>query len=327
MKVQLAFVLAVIFIGNLIQIKAPPPVLLDDIHYYVSDRNAAEEFFTGFFGARVMPHPGPKPLEFVTFLSLRPGEGTIGISPRGPFPGIHVDDRNRWKREIIEPSEELPPTYGVFWLGIRTPTLIETLTRLEIEGMKVTQRMLSLPHDFLARAVLVEGPDFNRIALVERRDQQVSKPHERVAWGDFGVDHLLLLVKSAKENEIFFREVYAGRVTGRRPNIVTMKVANTIIVLAEPEAFGLKRENVQPRDPKKFRYGIDHIGFLYPDLKTAVSAAMSKGYRFLPEGTRMNYYDEPTAYTYAITLSPDGLPCEMVQEDGRTGPRTNAGVR
>jgi catechol 2,3-dioxygenase-like lactoylglutathione lyase family enzyme len=301
--------------------KAPSPALLDDIHYYVRDRKAAEAFFIERFAARVIPHPGPKSLEFITFLSLRPGQGTINVSLRGPFPGISVEDPNRWKREVVEPSENLPPKYGVYWLGIRAPFLNQTLTRLEIEGVRVTQRMLSLPHDILARAALIEGPDFNQIALVERKQRPRPNPDDQRIWGDFSIDHLMLLVKSVKENEQFLRDVFAGRVIGRRPRVTTMKIADATIVLAEPEALGFKREQVQTHDPRKFRYGIDHLGFLYADVKAAVEAAKAKGYRFLLDGVRMRYFDTPTVYTCAITFNPDGLRFEMVQEDGRTKAR------
>jgi catechol 2,3-dioxygenase-like lactoylglutathione lyase family enzyme len=181
--------------------------------------------------------------------------------------------------------------------------------------------MLSLPHDILARAAMIEGPDFNQIALVERKQQQRPKPDNTSIWGDFGIDHLMLLVKNAKENEIFFRDVFAGRVIGRRPYVTTMKIADATIVLAEPEAVGLKRNQVQTHDPKKFRYGIDHLGFLYSDVKAAVESAKAKGYRFLLDGARMSYYGAPTVYTFAVIFNPDGLHFEMVQEDGRTKAR------
>ncbi len=274
-----------------------------------------------------MPHQGSNPLRFVTFLSLRAGEGTINFSPRGPFPGVRVGEYESWAREVIEPAEDLPPRYGVHWLGIRALLMNRTLTRLEVEGVRVTQRMLSLPHDILARAAMVEGPDFTQIVLVERKPQSNPGANNKAIWGDFGIDHLLLLVKSAKENETFFRDVFAGRVIGRRQGVTTMKVADATIVLAEPEALSLKRDRVQPRDSKKFRYGIDHLGFLYADIATAVEAAKAKGHKFLLDGVRMNYHDEPTPYFFAIIFSPEGLQCKMVQEDGRAGPRVKAAAR
>ncbi len=301
------------------------PVLLDYVHYYLSDRQAAEEFFINHFGARTAAHPGKRPLDFITFLSLRAGEGTINVSPRGPIPGIEAGDPDIWQREVVEPSPDLPPVYGVHWVAIRTVNLNSSLTQLEFDGVRVTDRRLTLPYDILARAVLIRGPDFNHLALVERKGKKRPKnADDAPQWGDYAIDHLLLLVKSADENEKFFQDVYAGRVTRRRPHITTMKVANATIVLAEPEGIGLKRQTVQPRDPKKFRFGIDNIGFLYEDVKVAVEAAKAKGYKFLPEGVRMNYFGEPTVYTVAATLSPDGLQCEMAQQDGRIGPRTKA---
>jgi catechol 2,3-dioxygenase-like lactoylglutathione lyase family enzyme len=318
MKALLALAIIAGSVFSLSLQKAPAPALLDDIHYYVRDRKAAEAFFIERFAARVIPHPGPKSLEFITFLSLRSGQGTINVSPRGPFPGISVDDSNYWQRKVFEPSEDLRPKYGVYWLGIRAPFLNLTLTMLEIEGVRVTQRMLSLPHDILARAALIEGPDSSQIALVERKQRKRPNPEDRRVWGDFGIDHLMLLVKSARDNERFLRDVFAGRVIGRRPFVTTMKVADATIVLSEPEALGLKRDQVQTHDPGQFSYGVDHLGFLYTDVRAAVESAKAKGYRFLRDDARVRYFGTPTVYTSAVTYNPDGLRFEMVQEDGRT---------
>jgi catechol 2,3-dioxygenase-like lactoylglutathione lyase family enzyme len=299
--------------------RAPLPLLFDHIHYYVTDRRAAEAFFIERFAAQVIPLPGPRPLEFVTFLNLRAGEGTISISPRGPFKGIPA---RGGVGEAIEPKEDSPPIHGVYWLALRTSSLNRTLTRLEIEGVRVTQRTLRMPHDMFARAVMIEGPDFSNIALVERRDTQGSKRGERVVWGEFGIDHIMLLVPDVKITEGFFRNVYAAKVMARRPSTTTLKIADATIVLAEPEALGLQRESVKAPDMQRFRYGVDHLGFLYADIKAAVESAKMKGYTFLSESTRLNYFDQPTVYTLATIMSPDGLRCEMFQEDGRTGPHT-----
>jgi catechol 2,3-dioxygenase-like lactoylglutathione lyase family enzyme len=199
--------------------------------------------------------------------------------------------------------------------------LHQTLTRLEIDGVKVSQRSLSLPHDILGRAALLEGPDFNRLALVERKQKNRSKAIEKASWGDFGIDHLLLLVKSVKENEVFFRDIFGGKVISRRGSVATLKVADATIVLAEPEALGIIREDVQPRDPDKMRLGDAHIRFLFFDIRPAVEMAKARGYKVIFDGTRLTYFDQPTAYTVAITFSPDGLLIEMAQEIGRTVPR------
>src|SRR5262245_17090829 len=177
------------------QIYKSTPSLLDEIHYYVSDRKAAEDFFIEHLAARVVPHPPPRPLDYVTFLSLRSGEGTISVSPRGPFAGIRGTEQDQWKQQLSSSAEEPPPSYGLHWLGIRTSSINQTLTRLEIDGIKVSQRSLSLPHDVLGRAALIEGPDYIRLALVERKEKNRPKLIEQASWGDFGIDHLMLMVK------------------------------------------------------------------------------------------------------------------------------------
>ena len=39
------------------------------------------------------------------------------------------------------------------------------------------------------------------------------------------------------------------------------------------------------------------------------------------EPRRLDYFGKPTSYTYAVIESPDGLPFEMLMEEGRTGAR------
>jgi catechol 2,3-dioxygenase-like lactoylglutathione lyase family enzyme len=303
------------------QIYKTTPALLDEVHYYVSDRKTAANFFIEHLAARIVPHPPPMPLDYVTFLSLRSGEGTINVSPRGPFAGIRGSEQGEWKRQLTTSGREPPPTYGLHWLGIRTTSFHQTLTRLEIDGVKVSKRSLSLPHDLKCRAALLEGPDFNRLALVEGKQKNRSKAIEKASWGDFGIDHLMLLVKDLKANEVFFRDLLGGKVETRRSGVTAMKVADTTIVLAEPEALGIMREDVQARDLDKLIFGDAHIRFLYYDIRPAVSMAKARGYKVIFDGTRMTYFDQPTAYTVALTFSPDGLHIEMAQEAGRVGPR------
>ncbi|MCI0662377.1 MAG: VOC family protein [Acidobacteria bacterium] len=298
------------------QIYKITPSLLDEVHYYVSDRLAAEDFFIEHLAARIVPHPPPMPLDYITFLSLRSGEGTICVSPRGPFAGIRSPEQDHWKQQLSSSAEEPPPSYGLHWLGIRTSSMNQTLTRLEIDGIKVSQRSLSLPHDLLGRAALIEGPDYIRLALVERNQRNRSKVIEKASWGDFGIDHLMLLVKNIKENEVFFRDLFGGKVTSRRPSVTALKVADATIILAEPEALGIKREDVQLRSPADAR-----IRFLFFDITPAVEMTKARGYKVIFDGSRMTYFDQPTGYTIAITFSPDGLPIELAQEVGRTGPR------
>ncbi|MFN7948549.1 MAG: hypothetical protein U0Z53_24565 [Blastocatellia bacterium] len=290
------------------------PLMFDAVHYYTPDREAATHFFRELFGARGMALAGKRPPGFIDLLSLRPGEGVISISAPGALPGVTANELKGHPPELMRTAPDLSPVYGPHWLGIRTAALNQALTELEVEGVRVSQRHLLLPGEIGVRAALIYGPDDSLIALVERRGAKGDTP--------FSLDHLQLLVRSLKENEQFFQRVYAARVLRRYPHTTVMKAADLTLVLSEPAALGLRDSEVQPRDARRLRPGISHLRFLFADVKAAVQAAQSKGVKFQLDGVRLNYDHEPLPYLLAVALSPDGWPCELVQEDGRTGPRT-----
>ena len=91
--------------------------------------------------------------------------------------------------------------------------------------------------------------------------------------------------------------------------------------MSDPEGMDLNRAEIHERSSAQFRFEADHIGFLFADIHPAVEAAKAKGRRFTVEPTRLEYFGKPTRYTYAVIESPDGLPFELVMEDGRTGGR------
>ena len=291
------------------------PRNFDEIHYFLRDRAAGVRFFEQAFGARLMLHPGRRPLEFIDILNLRPGEPSINVSAKGPYPGMGVlADPKRWQRTVVEPSPDQPPVYGVYWLGIRTPSLEGALRRVSQAGARVRTRSLRIPGEPKARAALVVGPDENLFAIVER-------PEPADPRFPFAFDHLQLLVKSVADNERFFTDLYAGEVTLRERGSAVMKIAGATLRLSEPEALGLRRAAVLPRDPAVFRYGVDHVSFLYEDATPAYQAARAKGRSFLFEPRPLLYFGEPTEYQFGVALSPDGLGCEMLSEKGRRGPR------
>lgn len=294
---------------------APEPIMLDDIHYYVLDRDGATDFFERHFNAREMAQPG-RPLKFIDILQLHPQQSTINISPKGPFEGIAVSAPGRWEREVIEPSPDLPPMYGVHWLALSTPDLDATLDRLTANGVEVERSARTLPAEPDARAATIYGPAYTLITLVERPDAEYPASGVRI-------DHLQLLVGDVGANEEFYRDVFGGEVVRRHDGSTVLDIAGTRFVLSAPSAFEFSADEVVPRDPDTFRPGIDHIGFFYEDVRPAYQHAQKQGYEFALEPTRMNYFDEPTPYTFAITFSPDSLQCEMYQQDGRTGPRTD----
>ena len=108
----LSFLLLISYLNGFSQ----KPIILDDIHYYVSDsskRQVAIDYFKTFFKGREMAEQPMNPLTFIDFVSLRPDESTINISSPGPFPGIKVGDPKRWEREKIKPDAKNPAMYGV----------------------------------------------------------------------------------------------------------------------------------------------------------------------------------------------------------------------
>ncbi len=290
------------------------PIMLDDIHYYMSDRDSTNRFFIKHFGARPMAQQPINPFQFIDFLLVRPGQSTINVSSRGPFPGMRVRDPKRWNRTQIEPSPDLPPMYGMYWLAFSTKNLKKAIAKLKKGGIVFINENFKLPAEPSAKAAVLWGPDYNRIVIVERKNDSGITP--------FGIDHLQYIVEDLEANIKFFSEVYQGKVINRSEQVATMLVGGHTFVLATPEGMGLDRSKVARRSPDFFRYGIDHLGFMYKDIRPAFENAKAKGYFFALDPTRMQYYDAPTVYTFAITSTPDGMQMEMYQEDGRTTART-----
>lgn len=292
--------------------QTPVPIMLDEIHYYINDRAATNAFFKQHFGAKAMMEETSNPFQFIDFLNVRPGQGTINISARGPFPGIQVGDPKRWEREVITPSASLPPQYGVHWVAFETKNLKKTIKRMTADGVGWGDKNFQLPGLPSTKAAWCWGPDYNRIVLVENKK----------ASTDFGIHHLRLLVKNLPDNLRFWQEVFAATVLSQTTHSAVLLVGGQQLVLSEPEDLGLDRSAVQDRNPKQFRGGVDHLGFLYPSVQVPYEAALAKGYKFLSKPIEIMYYGKPTLYTFAIMFSPDGLQVEMVDEKGRLGPRT-----
>lgn len=290
------------------------PIMLDDIHYYMSDRDSTNNFFIKHFGARPMAQQPVNPFQFIDFLLVRPGQSTINVSSKGPFPGMRVRDPKRWNRTQIEPSPDLPPMYGMDWLAFCTKNLKKAIAKLKKEGIVFINEKFRLPGDPAAKAAMLWGPDYNRIVIVERKNDSGITP--------FGIDHIQYMVEDLEANVKFFSEVYQGKVVSRSAQVVTMLVGGHTFVLATPEGMGHDRNKVARRSPEFFRYGVDHLGFMYKDIRPAFENAKAKNYPFALDPTRMQYNDAPTVYTFAITSTPDGMQMEMYQEDGRTAART-----
>ena len=292
------------------------PLMLDEVHYYLTDPASAIRFFETHFGAHELTHPGSLPLRFITMLGLEPGEGVIDFSPPGPYDGFEEPTARRWSGDFIAPAKNLAPRYGVFWLGLRTTSLKKTMEKLESRGVAIQERHMILPGDYRAKAATVYGPDFNLLTIVER-----PKRHGDV--GEYGLDHVQLLVKNVEANAHFLEDVFSAQVASRSEHTAIVTIADFTVVLSDPEALELNPADVQEHVATHIRFEADHLSFLFSDLRPAVDAAIAKGRKFAVMPRRMEYYGKATPYTYAVIDSPDGLPFELISEDGRTGPRTH----
>lgn len=296
---------------------AQKPIILDDIHYYVSDssvREVANNYFKTFFKGRAMAEQEMNPLLFIDFISIRPDESTLNISSPGPFPGVKVGDPKRWIREKVKPSASNPPMYGVRWLAFNTKSIRKTVKKLLKAGYDFALEDFNLPTEPDVNAVAMYGFDYNIIVLVERPKMKKQKT-------EFGIDHLQLLVNNLEDNVKFYQTVLGAEIIDKKERSTVLKIGNHKFVLSEPEALGLSREQVIERDPKKFVANIDHLGFLYDEIEPAFYGAKANNYRIIMEPKTLMYYDKPTPYTFCILMSPDNLQIELEQEEGRTSAR------
>lgn len=293
--------------------------ILDDIHYYVTDRKASNTFFEKNFGAKQMADQPMNPLGFINFLQIHPRQTTINISAQGPFPGIRVGDPKRWEKALVNPSATNPPVYGVHWVAFATKNLQKAIGHFEKNGAIRASQNIKLPLEPNAKTATFYTPDYNLIVLVERKKGKVSK-------AGFAIDHCQFLVEKLKPEIEFYEKILDAKILQKAPHVAKIEVGRHIFVLAEPEGVLIDRESVLKKEATKFYPGIDHIGFLYQDteaMNQAYNKAVAAGYRGLMKPTPMLYYDKPTPYTFGILFSPEGFQVEFeIEKGGRYGPRT-----
>lgn len=295
------------------EVTAQKPILLDDIHYYVSDstvRKVAVNYFKTFFKGRAMAEQAMNPMPFNDYISLRPEEATITISTSGPFLGINEDNPKRWLREKVKPSASNPPMYGVHWVAFNTKNIRKTVVKLLKAGYHFAMEDFTLPTEPEVNAVAMYGFDFNIIVLVERPKMKKMKT-------EFGIDHLQLLVHNLEENVKFYQTVLGAEIIDKKERSTVLKIGNHKFVLSEPEALGIVREQVIEHNPKKFVATIDHLGFLYDEIEPAFYAAKANNYQVILEPKSLMFYNKPTPYTICIVKSPDNFQIELQQEEGR----------
>ncbi|MFN4147077.1 MAG: VOC family protein [Runella sp.] len=295
-----------------LSVQAQVPILFDDIHYYFTDRQAANDFFIKNFAARPMAEQPMNPLTFIDFLDIKNGQLTINISGKGPFEGVRIGDPNRWTRGLVVPQPDRY-VYGQHWLAIATPNLNEALRKLKKNSVMLADVPSKMPFDPKAKTAAVYATDYNLVLVVEREMKE-----------KYAIDHVQMLCEDVEANVKFYSDVLGATLLERKGKSAKMKVAQHILVLSEPEDLGLTRAQVQKKDRTKFFPGPDLFGFLYDEegLQKAYHNAVAKGYKFLMPPTRLNFFDKPSPYVFCILFSPDNFQIELQTEDGRTGPRT-----
>ncbi len=293
----------------------PTPLILDNMHYYVQDRVATRRFFQENFQAQVAQQQAPA-LKFMDFLILNPEQGTINISGRGPFEGIAVGDLSKWEKEIVKPAPDLPPTYGVYWIALKTRDLDKAIQSLKAHQVEFISEDFPLPSEPNVPAAMLWTPDYERIVMIERSAYEGKTP--------YALDHLLLLVSDLNLHQSFFQDIFQAEVISQKNQFTHLKIADFDLHLAEPNGIGLDEQTVKFREKDKFYFGIDRFVFLYEDIKPAYEAAQAKGYKFLFPPMGMEYFEESTPYEFTIFYTPDQFQLEMTSEQGRSGPRAVA---
>lgn len=288
--------------------KPPPdpraPLRLEEIHYYLTNPSTAVLFLETHFEAKEVTQP----LRYIISLSMEPNEGTLDVSPPGPFEGVADSDPKRWSKELVAPAVNLPLRYGVFWVGIRTPSLKKAMQKIESRGVTVQEHRLVCPIDPRAKAASIYGPDLNVFALVEH-------PKHHGDTGEFGLDHVQLLVKNVAENVRFLQDVFSAQIQGQSEHQAFLTIGGFPVAISDPEGLDLNRADVQERSPGQFRFEADHLSFLFADIHPAVEAAKGKGRKFAQEPKRMEYLGKAMPYTTAVIDSPDGLSFELVMQE------------
>ncbi len=291
---------------------AQKPIMLDNIHYSVVDSTAQENaalFFKTFFRAKPTFETSDNPLTFMDFLAFPTQETSISISYTNCF-----EKKTIKKENIVTASTSILATYGVHWLAINTKNIKKTLKSLLKQGYSFVFEDFSLPNEPEINAVAIYGFENNIIVLVER-PQLKTKAY-------YGIDHVQLIVKNLEENVKFYQDVLGAELMDKRDRSIVLKIGSQKIVLSEPEALGLVREQVWARDTNNQVSHIDCLGFLYDEIEPAYYAAKANFYPIIKEPQVLYFNKKPTPYTICKVLSPDHLEIDLIQEEGRTYGRT-----
>jgi len=252
------------------------------ILYQTSGVDTSLRYLSNYFGAKeAEPNfAWPDSSAKGTALYFRPGQAQLVFSPAIGAP----------------PGPNLPPSFGIWWLALRTPQLDPALADLRNKGISLAEERLYLPAGRLSKAAMVLMPDYQRLVLVERR--------EAVSLNGYAIDHLQLLVEDIRANVKFFKEVLGAEVMLKDDRGTVLYVGGQMIVLSEPEGLGLAPAQVAQFRPHLNRFGVNRLIFQYDSLPAALAWAEKKGWAF---------YQEPRQNgKWAYLYTPDSLRCDLI---------------
>lgn len=293
------------------------PIHLDDIHFIVTDEDAAVAFFKDHFGGREMAHPGDR-FDLVRFISLKWQEPTITITPIGPYPDLPAERNQRWldTKVILPQSEKQVPIYGARWLALSTESLSDARKSLLESGVELSEDSVSLPNEPEVPAFSVYGPDGTEIVVVERPEKDFGEAR-------YAIDHIQFLVPDAKAASGFFETAFKAKTIDTDGQTTAIQVADALLKFSEPEVLGISRDDIVSKQTEdELRIGLGHLGFLYADIHGAVEEVEANGIQPIFQPQRYVYQEKPTVYTFTAFSLVDGFTIEMVQADGRIGPHS-----
>ncbi|MFC0182898.1 Catechol 2,3-dioxygenase [Pseudarcicella hirudinis] len=290
-------------------------IQLDEIHLHMKDsidKENTSDFYRLYFKARRLEGKSLNPSENVDILTLRPKEATINISYQ-EVSAVNVQNSGKEKKtESFGTAAETISSYGLHWVAINTKNLKKTVKTLLKAGYGFAIENFYLPGEQEINAVAMYGYDNQLVVLVEREDKEANT---------FGIDHVQMIVENLEKSIRFYKDIFNAELLIKKDRSAVLSVKNQKIVLSEPEALGLVREQIRKID-KNSPNSLDcQLSFLYEEVEPAFYAVKGQGYEVAVEPETFYYLNKPANYIYSIIRTPDGAPLKIFQENGRLAAR------
>ncbi len=270
-------------------------VRLDDIQYHFTNADLCRKAMTPWelvFKARQI-HDLHQREVATERMMLNPNEPTVQFK--------HVEGIT----PLANATQEPPVSYGLYWLAVSTKNLRKSVAELVKLGCRIAQNDLQLPLDQASKAVLLTTPDGQHLALVQREELRNT----------FDIDHVQLMVRHLEASIQFFENLLGAQVIRKQDRSACLQVGNQQLMLSEPEALGLLREEVTLVEKVTLANAGASLGFLCDDLEPIYYATKANHLSMLLEPK--NRIESDASYISCVVLSPDNLPIELKEEDDR----------